>query len=136
MGAQRPFPGLLAELGIRQDLAFVDSFHCHSGEHVHLSRSRATTVALSRIGKEFLCKSYTPSVVPPNNTSRVEEVSTPDRYRPDHRPQCPARQPLIAHGFHSRTLVEAGFDGSIGVRRYLCRCCRRTVSLLPQFALP
>jgi hypothetical protein len=66
----------------------------------------------------------------------AEEVSNPDRYRPDHCPQCPARQPLIAHGFYSRTLVEAGFDGSIQVRRYLCRSCRRTVSLLPQFALP
>lgn len=66
----------------------------------------------------------------------AEEISNPDRYRPDHCPQCPARQPLIAHGFYSRTLVEAGFDGSIQVRRYLCRSCRRTVSLLPQFALP
>ncbi len=66
----------------------------------------------------------------------AEGVSNPDRYRPDHCPQCPARQPLIAHGFYSRTLVEAGFDGSIQVRRYLCRSCRRTVSLMPQFALP
>lgn len=66
----------------------------------------------------------------------AEEVSNPDCYRPDHCPQCPARQPLVAHGFYSRTLVEAGFDGSIRVRRYLCRSCRRTVSLLPQFALP
>jgi hypothetical protein len=65
----------------------------------------------------------------------AEEVSTPDRYRPDHCPQCPALQPLIAHGFYSRTLAEAGFDGSIRVRRYLCRSCRRTVSLLPQFGL-
>ena len=66
----------------------------------------------------------------------AEEVSTPDRYRPDHCPQCPALQPLIAHGFYSRTLAEAGFDGSIRVRRYLCRSCRRTVPLLPHFALP
>ena len=64
------------------------------------------------------------------------EISTPDRGRPDHCPQCQAQQPLIAHGFYSRTLVEAGFDGSIRVRRYLCRSCRRTVSLLPEFALP
>jgi hypothetical protein len=28
------------------------------------------------------------------------------------------------------------FDGAIRVRRYLCQCCRRTVSLLPEFALP
>jgi hypothetical protein len=66
----------------------------------------------------------------------AEEISTPDRYRPDHCPQCQARQPLIAHGFYRRTLVEAGFDGSIRVRRYLCRFCKRTVSLLPEFALP
>lgn len=66
----------------------------------------------------------------------AEEISTPDQYRPDHCPQCQARQPLIAHGFYSRTLVETDFDGSIRVRRYLCRFCRRTVSLLPAFALP
>ena len=28
------------------------------------------------------------------------------------------------------------FDDSIPVRRYLCRLCRRTVSLLPDFVLP
>jgi transposase-like protein len=66
----------------------------------------------------------------------AEEISTPDRYRPDYCPQCQARQPLIAHGFYSRTLVDTGFDGSIRVRRYLCRSCKRTVSLLPEFALP
>ena len=66
----------------------------------------------------------------------AEEIADPDRYRPDHCPQCQTPHSLIAHGFYSRTLVDAGFDGSIRVRRYLCRLCRRTVSLLPQFALP
>ena len=65
-----------------------------------------------------------------------KEISSPDRYRPDHCPQCEARRPLTAHGFYSRTLVDAEFDGSIRVRRYLCRCCKRTISLLPEFALP
>jgi transposase-like protein len=65
-----------------------------------------------------------------------EVIADPDRYRPDHCPQCQAGPGLIAHGFYRRTLVDAGFDGSIRVRRYLCRPCRRTVSLLPQFALP
>ncbi len=65
-----------------------------------------------------------------------KEISDPDRYRPDHCPQCEAHQPLTAHGFYSRTLVDVAFDGSIRVRRYLCRCCKRTVSLLPEFALP
>ena len=45
-------------------------------------------------------------------------------------------QPLAAHGFYSRTLLDVEFDGTIRVRRYLCRCCKRTVSLLPEFALP
>jgi hypothetical protein len=65
-----------------------------------------------------------------------EEIADPSRYRPDHCPQCQAAQGLTAHGFYRRTLVDAGFDGSIRVRRYLCRFCRRTVSVLPQFVLP
>ena len=66
----------------------------------------------------------------------AEQIADPDRYRPDHCPQCQAQHSLIAHGFYSRTLVDAGFNDSIRVRRYLCRSCKRTVSLLPQFALP
>ena len=66
----------------------------------------------------------------------LDEIVDPDHYRPDHCPQCEAHRPLTAHGFYSRTLVDVAFDGSIRVRRYLCRCCKRTVSLLPDFALP
>jgi hypothetical protein len=65
-----------------------------------------------------------------------EELSDPDRYRPDHCPQCEAKHPLTSHGFYHRTLVDAAFDGIIRVRRYLCRSCKKTVSLLPEFALP
>lgn len=66
----------------------------------------------------------------------AEEIADPDRYRPKQCPQCQAQHSLTAHGFYSRTLVDAGFDGSIRVRRYLCRSCKRTISLLPEFALP
>lgn len=66
----------------------------------------------------------------------AEEIADPDLYRPNQCPQCQAQHSLTAHGFYSRTLVDAGFDGSIRVRRYLCRSCKRTVSLLPEFALP
>jgi transposase-like protein len=66
----------------------------------------------------------------------LEEISDPNRYRPGGCPQCQARSPLIAYGFYSRTLVDVAFDGVIRVRRYLCRLCKRTVSLLPEFALP
>jgi hypothetical protein len=65
-----------------------------------------------------------------------EAISDPDRYRPDHCPQCEAKQPLTGHGFYRRTLVDPAFDGVIRVRRYLCRLCKRTVSLLPEFAVP
>ena len=64
------------------------------------------------------------------------EISDPDRYRPDRCPQCQAGCPLRAHGFYCRTLVDVAFDGLIRVRRYLCRLCKRTVSLLPEFVLP
>lgn len=56
--------------------------------------------------------------------------------RPARCPMCETNQPLTAHGFYVRTLVDLGFDNSIRVRRYLCEACRRTVSLLPHFALP
>lgn len=65
-----------------------------------------------------------------------EEIADPSRHRPGHCPQCKAQHPLTAHGFYRRTLVEVKFDGSIRVRRYLCPSCKRTVSLLPEFALP
>lgn len=66
----------------------------------------------------------------------AEEITDPDRHRPTHCPQCQAQHSLTAHGFYTRTLVDVGFDGSIRVRRYLCRSCKRTVSLLPEFAMP
>jgi hypothetical protein len=65
-----------------------------------------------------------------------EAISDPDRYRPDHCPQCEAQQPPTAHGFYCRTVTDVEFDGAIRVRRYLCHDCKRTVSLLPDFALP
>ena len=65
-----------------------------------------------------------------------EEISDAGRHRPDHCPQCAAQRPLTAHGFYRRTVADVEFDGIIRVRRYLCHCCKRTVSLLPEFALP
>jgi len=66
----------------------------------------------------------------------LTQLDDPDRYRPHQCPQCQAKQPLTAHGFYTRTVIDSAFDGWIRVRRYLCEACRRTVSLLPEFALP
>jgi hypothetical protein len=66
----------------------------------------------------------------------LDQLGDADRYRPHHCPQCPSRQPLTSLGFYTRTLVDATYDGVLRVRRYLCKVCRRSVSLLPEFALP
>lgn len=66
----------------------------------------------------------------------LEQLGDPDLDRPRGCPQCNANQPLTAHGFYRRTLTDSSFDGTIPIRRYLCDRCRRTVSLLPWFALP
>ena len=65
-----------------------------------------------------------------------EQLSNPDAHRPGHCPQCHTKHPLTAHGYYTRTLIDATFDGIIRVRRYLCQACQRTVSLLPEFVLP
>ncbi len=66
----------------------------------------------------------------------AQQLGEADRYRPAGCPLCGAKKPLIAHGFYGRSVVAEGFDGWIRVRRYLCRLCQRTVSLLPEFVLP
>jgi hypothetical protein len=67
----------------------------------------------------------------------LEQLVNPGgQHRPMRCPQCQARNPLKAHGFYTRTIVDTAFDGAIRVRRYVCEACRRTVSMLPDFALP
>ena len=66
----------------------------------------------------------------------AQQLGEADRYRPAGCPLCGAKKPLIAHGCYDRSVVAEGFDGWIRVRRYLCRLCQRTVSLLPEFVLP
>jgi hypothetical protein len=66
----------------------------------------------------------------------LEEIAGPGRHRPDHCPQCGAKEALRGHGFYARTRVDLALDGVIRVRRCLCRLSKRTVSLLPELALP
>jgi hypothetical protein len=46
----------------------------------------------------------------------AEAIFDPDRYRPGHCPQCQAPQPLVGHGFYSRSLADGLFDGAMGPR--------------------
>ncbi len=59
------------------------------------------------------------------------QLSDPGQHRPACCPQCQAKDPLTAHGFYCRTIIDAAFDGEIRVgaicarsaaARY--RCCR------------
>ena len=98
------------------------------------SRRAEQQLGVSRSPRSILHADTTPfhgSV--PEYLAQLDDFETP---RPRSCPQCQANQPLTAHGLYTRTIVEANFDGEIRVRRYLCEACRRTVSLLPEFALP
>lgn len=64
------------------------------------------------------------------------QIDNPNQGRPSSCPQCHTNEPMTAHGFYSRTIVDPAFDGLIRIRRYLCLACLRTVSLLPEWALP
>ena len=66
----------------------------------------------------------------------MQVIDDPNPGRPSSCPQCLIKEPLTAHGFYSRTIVDEAFDGVIRIRRYLCQACLRTVSLLPEWALP
>jgi len=66
----------------------------------------------------------------------LEQLDDLESPRPRHCPQCRAQHPLTAHGCYVRAIIDAAFGGTIRVRPYLCEACRRTVSLLPEFALP
>lgn len=66
----------------------------------------------------------------------MEQCEGSDRYRPASCPQCDSKQRMATHGFYRRSVVDVELECVIRVRRYLCRGCRRTVSLLPEFVLP
>ena len=40
------------------------------------------------------------------------------------------------HGYYGRYLITPGFKGEILIRRYYCKECKKTVSLLPSFCHP
>jgi transposase-like protein len=67
---------------------------------------------------------------------RVGSGKEANRCRPASCPQCESKQPLVCHSFYQRTVADLDSGCVIRVRRYLCSACRRTVSLLPEFALP
>ena len=77
----------------------------------------------------------------------VRVTWTPEQYlisqkqssmmRPHRCPNCSARKSLRALGYYERGLSGTnGKDLRLLVRRFRCGACKRTVSLLPDFAQP
>src|SRR5260370_17122304 len=66
----------------------------------------------------------------------LDEIADPDRYRPDHCPQCEAKRPLTGHGFYPRPLGHAPFHGVIRVPAFLSLSFKPPISLPPNFPLP
>jgi uncharacterized protein DUF6431 len=55
--------------------------------------------------------------------------------RPDVCPHCGAVQLLIGHGFYLRQPITPTHVYAVWIKRWLCKACRHTVSLLPSFLL-
>ena len=62
----------------------------------------------------------------------VEQLDIP---RPRKCPHCLAVDSFIGHGFYSRKALDRWRDYLIRIKRWLCKACRRTVSILPSFLL-
>jgi hypothetical protein len=63
----------------------------------------------------------------------------PDRGESFHRPQdcphCKAVDTFIGHGYYWRQPIDRQQSYSIRIKRWLCKSCRRTISILPSFLL-
>jgi len=55
--------------------------------------------------------------------------------RPNECPQCRVEDTLIGHGFYERKALSQTAVYVLRVKRWYCKACQRTVSLLPSFLL-
>lgn len=60
---------------------------------------------------------------------------------PEAPERCPFSNCLLPitmkkHGFYRRYVINHDYSGYIYIRRYICPCCKRTVSFLPSFLMP
>ena len=74
----------------------------------------------------------------PVNAGRYVSASFHQSVEPPAKcPHCDTQDALAAHGYYSRNVTNTDRGVlRIFVRRFRCRICRRTVSILPSFAQP
>jgi hypothetical protein len=56
-------------------------------------------------------------------------------YRPSVCPGCGAVEACIGHGFYVRFALDANHVYAVHIKRWYCKSCQRTISLLPSFLL-
>jgi hypothetical protein len=56
-------------------------------------------------------------------------------YRPRVCPGCGAAEACIGHGFYMRFALDANHVYEVRIKRWYCKQCQRTISLLPSFLL-
>jgi len=62
-----------------------------------------------------------------------EELDIP---RPKKCPHCGAVNSFIGHGSYPRLVLDRWVEYLIRIKRWLCKKCQKTVSILPSFLLP
>jgi hypothetical protein len=65
----------------------------------------------------------------------VDQFTQLDFPRPEVCPHCHAVNVFISHGFYPRKPLSATQVYRIWIKRWLCKVCRHTLSLLPSFLL-
>lgn len=55
---------------------------------------------------------------------------------PERCPHCKRWHSYGKHGFYTRNHIGTDYSGRIAIRRYICRCCGKTLSMLPDFCHP
>jgi hypothetical protein len=65
----------------------------------------------------------------------VEHCSSLVFPRPSECPQCHVVDTLIGHGFYERKALSPTQVYVLRIKRWYCKACRRTISLLPSFVL-
>jgi len=69
----------------------------------------------------------------------VEEYCKKEVYRiqkPKKCPMCGTYKELKCQGYYHRNFLSKVFAGKIPIRRYYCKKCKKTLSILPSFCQP
>jgi hypothetical protein len=71
-----------------------------------------------------------------NAQEYIEQEKHKDSVCPQGCPECGGETCLIGHGYYKRKAQDEQRSYSIWVKRWLCKICQHTLSVLPNFLVP